>query len=36
MYRFQDGKLIEEWSGFEEVKLMSQLGLMTEPAAVQS
>lgn len=34
MYRFQDGKLIEEWSGYEEVKLMSQLGLMTGSTAV--
>jgi predicted ester cyclase len=30
-YRFQDGRVVEEWDTAEEVKMMRALGLLPEP-----
>ena len=33
VFRFQDGKCAEHWGYMEEMKMMTQLGLMPEPGA---
>ena len=34
VWRFQDGKAVEHWVYYEEMKMMEQMGLMQEPAGM--